>query len=48
VEPEVAQARFDQVLRGLLVAEQARNANEVGEELDRVIEAALDRTPGVR
>ena len=45
----VAHADYvDELLRRLLLAEQARHADEVGQEPDRVVEAALDRAARVR
>ncbi len=39
---------LDEPLRGLLLAEEAADADEVGEEADRVVEAVLDRAARVR
>ena len=48
LEAELPQARLDELLRRLLLAEQARHANQIGQEPDRVVEAALDRAARVR
>ena len=45
---EVPKACLDELLRRLLLAEEAADANELGEEADRVVEAVLDRAARVR
>ncbi len=48
LEAELPEARLDELLRRLLLAEQARHADQIGQEPDRVVEAALDRAARVR
>jgi hypothetical protein len=47
VEPELAHPGLDERLRRFLRAEDAGYADELGQEGDRVVEAALDRATGV-
>ena len=45
---ELVETRLDELLRRLLLAEQARHADQIGQEPDRVVETALDRAACVR
>jgi hypothetical protein len=46
-ETELSQPRLDEQLRRLFLPEQTRNADELSEEADGGVEAALDRTARV-
>ena len=48
VKAEVPKPFLDELLRRLLLAEEAADADEIGEEADRVVEAVLDRAARVR
>ena len=48
VKAEVPKPFLDELLRRLLLAEEAADADEFGEEADRVVEAVLDRAARVR
>ena len=47
-EAELAQPGLDEQLRRLLLPEETRNVDELPEEADGVVEAALNRTARVR